>query len=133
MWVASAQMFQWPSRLFVVRTQTGTSVTAQQLVAALQAIEPGVAFGPLRPLDALVSQSQYSSRLIGVVGGGLGFVALVLAAVGISGVVAHAVASRRREFGLRVALGASPRAIGSSIIASALWPVAAGGALGRSL
>jgi predicted permease len=56
--------------------------------------------------------------------------ALVLAAVGIYGVIAHAVAQKRREIGVRLALGARPRTIVVHVLARALAPTAIGAALG---
>jgi putative ABC transport system permease protein len=57
----------------------------------------------------------------------------MLAAVGLHGVVAYGVERRRREIGIRLALGASRRAIASSIVRESGWLVAAGLAAGLVL
>ena len=56
--------------------------------------------------------------------------ALVLAAVGVYGVVAFFVNRMLREIGIRLALGASPRAVLRLIVTQTMWPVAIGAALG---
>ena len=59
--------------------------------------------------------------------------ALALAASGIYGVVAMGVAGRRREIGLRLALGATPPAVSRLVVRQTMWPVLSGGAVGLLL
>jgi ABC-type antimicrobial peptide transport system permease subunit len=58
--------------------------------------------------------------------GGFGVIALLLAAVGIHGVVAWSVERRRREMGVRIALGAVPRGVAGRVVRDAMIPVVAG-------
>ena len=67
-------------------------------------------------LDASVAQPKFRTWLLG----GFGVVALLLAAVGVFGVVSYSVASRTREFGVRAALGASHGSIGRMILKQGL-------------
>jgi len=67
------------------------------------------------------------------VSGGLAFLGIVLAAAGIFGVVLYAVRRRMREFGIRVALGATPATLSRQVLREALWMAAAGVALGGVL
>jgi predicted permease len=60
----------------------------------------------------------------------LGGVALLLACLGIAGTVAYAVSQRTKEIGIRMALGAAPRNVASSMLRKFVWPVAAGLAIG---
>jgi ABC-type antimicrobial peptide transport system permease subunit len=67
-------------------------------------------------LDTSVAQSKFRTWLLTA----FGVVALLLAAVGVFGVVSYSVASRIREFGVRAALGASPASIGRMILMEGL-------------
>ncbi len=102
---------------------------APVLRSTVRAVDPDVAV-PLRTLSELVADSVAGRRFLLVVLAGFAVVALVLAAVGIYGVVSYAVARRTREMGIRLALGAAPRSVRSLVLRGALLPVAAGVALG---
>lgn len=73
-----------------------------------------------------VDPSAFRSRLLVVVAA----VALLLAVVGIAGVVSHGAARRQREMGIRAALGAPPGTIVRLVIRAGLWPVGVGALLG---
>lgn len=93
--------------------------------ATVRAADPDVAV-PLRVLQELVSDSVAQRRFLLFVLAGFGGVALVLAGVGIYGVVSWGVARRTREMGIRLALGAAPASVRSLVLGGALRPVAAG-------
>ena len=65
--------------------------------------------------------------------GVLGALALLLAAIGVYGVVSHAVASRTRELGIRLSLGATPRAVTALAVRGGMVLVLTGGVLGLLL
>ena len=125
----------WPWGMLVVRTRdAGRGIPA--LAAAVRSVEPGLlpagvrgeaAFGVMD--DAVASRLEprrFSMSLIGI----FAICALVLAAMGMYGVVAHGIARRTREIGVRKALGATDRAIASAIVRESLVVIGAGVALG---
>jgi predicted permease len=82
------------------------------------------------PLDTVVSIGLFPSRFAASIAGSLGTVGLLLAALGLYGIVAFSVASRTREIGIRLALGASARNVVGLVARQAGLLVGAGLALG---
>ena len=87
----------------------------------------------VQTLDAYFSVSLYPFRLLDVVVGACGVLALFLAAIGIYGIVAYSVAQRYREVGIRMALGALTRDILALVVRQGMMPVAYGVAAGLVL
>jgi ABC-type antimicrobial peptide transport system permease subunit len=84
----------------------------------------------VQPLSANVGLLQTLSRIAAGVGGILSLLAAVLAAIGVYGVVAYVVSRRRREVGVRMALGASGRDVQRLILRQTLRPILIGVSLG---
>jgi ABC-type antimicrobial peptide transport system permease subunit len=81
-------------------------------------------------LESQIDESIYQDRLLATVSGFFGALALLLAAVGLYGVVAYGAAQRSHEIGVRLALGAEPRDVLWMVLRGALWLVAMGLAIG---
>jgi ABC-type antimicrobial peptide transport system permease subunit len=81
-------------------------------------------------VEAGLAQWQANSRLIASLSTGVALLALVLAAIGVYAVVAYAVTRRRREVGIRLALGATARDVQVLLARQTLTPVAIGVAFG---
>jgi ABC-type antimicrobial peptide transport system permease subunit len=112
------------------------NVPAQALVesvrAALQRVNGNLNF-VFRPLDAAIAETVARERAMAMLSTLFGVLAAILAAVGLHGVVAYAVERRRREIGIRLALGATRRGIVSSVLRESGLLVAAGLAVGLAL
>jgi ABC-type antimicrobial peptide transport system permease subunit len=118
------------SMTFVVHTDQ----TAQRLIPTVQReltlLEPRLVIGGLESFDALLGETIAGRRyVLGILGGFSGF-ALLLAMVGIYGVLSYAVSLRTAEVGVRMALGASRGAVVSMILGQGLRVVATGLVLG---
>jgi predicted permease len=103
---------------------------ARSLREAVWAIDPNVPVSQMRTLDAIASTALAQPRLLLTLFGAFAGVGLTLGLVGIYGVVANGVASRTREIGVRVALGASPSGVVSLVLRQGLVTAGLGVAIG---
>jgi predicted permease len=113
-----------------VRVRGDNVAAAQSLRRALQPLMPGAGYLSARSFDELVAPSMRSWRLGATMFATFGGLALLLAALGLYGVISHSVAQRTHEMGVRVALGARARDVATLVINESLKVVAAGVVLG---
>jgi len=116
----------------VVRSAADPKAIASAVRAAIQSADPNVPILALRPMTQVVSDSVEARRFQALLAGTFASSALLLAAIGIFGVVAYSAERRRQELGIRVALGASRSSLLRLILNQGMAPVIAGFLLGMA-
>ncbi|HSR70326.1 MAG TPA: ABC transporter permease [Acidobacteriota bacterium] len=125
------QFPRWGTHV-VVRQDSSLEGMVQALTAKLEAVEPELSISSVRPLSAAIQSQLAPTRFHLTLLGSFAFLAVALAAVGIFGVISHAVNRRRHEMGVRQALGASRMRIAATVLAWAGRPAAAGMVIGAA-
>ncbi len=125
-------MTQQPSRnmALVVKSALEPQTLVAQVRAATRAVDPEQPMADVRTMDQWIGRSLGTRRAPTLLLTLFGAVALLLSGIGIYGVVAFGVAQRVREFGIRQALGADPRAIVRMVLGQGVRTAVAGVTLG---
>jgi predicted permease len=110
----------------VVRSRLPFATVASQVDASLRPIEPNLPKGGLRPLQQLVDKAVSPRRFIVLLLSGFSAFAVVLASLGIYGVISYSVGQRTKEIGIRMALGASTGEVQRRIVLQTLGLAALG-------
>ena len=115
-----------PFGFLVVRTALDPGTLAAALRHQVQLLAPTIAVHDVATMDERVARSVASRRFGMVLVGSLAVLALILAAVGLYGVLAHAVLERTREIGIRMALGARSETVVALVVRQSFAMVIAG-------
>jgi predicted permease len=118
------------SIFIVTRTSQRPEAFAETLRKLVRAAHPALAVDNIRSMDTRIADSLITRRSPALLAGIFAVVALLLAAIGTYGVLSYAVAQRRREIGIRMALGAQREQIRTQFLSLGLRLLAAGTILG---
>jgi predicted permease len=120
---------EWRMNL-LVRGTGGPGALARTIEPVVRAAMPGSAYEP-ESLATQVGSTLVRERVLALLATGFGLLALLLAAIGLYGLVAYGVTLRTREFGVRLALGARRREILALVVSGAARLVAVGASIGQ--
>jgi putative ABC transport system permease protein len=121
---------RWNPMSIVVRTEAEPTAMIASARATLRAIDPAIPFYGVTTVDELLDTTLGSRRFMMFLVTSFATIALVLASVGLFGVMAYLVAQRAREIGIRLALGARPADVFRSVIGRGFALAAIGATLG---
>jgi predicted permease len=113
-----------------VRTSRPTTQVLDPMNAALREMDPALPFYDVQTMEARLAGQTTTARLLIAIMGTFAALGLLLAAVGIYGVVAFAVGQRGREIAVHMALGATPGGIARRVVRQGLAPVLVGVVVG---
>jgi putative ABC transport system permease protein len=118
---------------FMVRSPQPSAALIPEMRRVIWQADPKVAIPAINSLDDAVNESVSSERFQAIVLTSFGAVALLLASLGVYGVLAYSVSLRRQEFGIRIALGSGKDALVRLVLRQAAVPVLLGTGAGLSM
>jgi predicted permease len=125
----------------LARSSLDTGAVAARLRADITALDPDLPLFDVRTLDASLAFDRWPTRVFGTMFSAFAAMALLLAAIGLYGVTAYSISQRRREIGIRAALGARAgqmvwtvmRRAAGQVVAGLLLGIGGAVAMGRAL
>lgn len=133
-YVPNLQKVDGPGRMMVeVRTLADPSTVLLEVRRVVESLDRDLPMIDVRTMKDQVQSTLANERALAQLAGGFSLLALVLATIGIYGMMAYAVTRRTAEIGLRIALGAQTRQVLSRVLREAFWLTSAGIVLGLSV
>jgi putative ABC transport system permease protein len=123
----------WPNVYLIARTKDDTRALTSVLPRRIAQLDPGIVVSAVKSLDDVVLDAAAQPRLRTLLTAGLATLTLLLAAVGLYGVISRSVTQRTNEFGIRMALGATPIDIIRMVVGEGMVLAVFGVALGSAL
>jgi predicted permease len=135
LWSAAPRLAYFPvaqqrNPLFSLQVHAHPELPASRLREAIADVAPDLPVLSVRSLEEQVERSLRQERLLSQLTGFFGLLALLLAAIGLYGVLAYGVSQRTNEIGIRMALGAEPNQVLGTVLGSAMGWVGTGIAIG---
>lgn len=126
---------QWTQdeMVLAVRSELGTEALVAPVIEAIRSVDSEQSVYDVRTMTQIIDQSQAKRRLATMLMIGFGGASLLLVAVGIYGVVAFGVTQRMREFGIRMAIGATRREVTRLVVWQGTSMALVGSAVGLVL
>jgi predicted permease len=118
------------SPVFLVRSSQAMQALGPELRQALWSVDPDISIPTVISLDSQLDESIATEKFQTVILSSFGGAALLLAVLGIYGVLAYSVSLRTQEFGIRIALGSSRARLVRQVLLDAAYPMAGGIAAG---
>jgi predicted permease len=110
----------------IARTRGNATALLRDMRRELLALEPNLVFVENQTMEAEAEQTLFPARASAWLVSGVGLIAMLLAAIGLYGVIAYSVARRTREIGIRMALGARPLSVVRLVMQQGLLVAVAG-------
>jgi len=129
MYYPSAQ-WEFESAYVAIRVQGAPAGFENPVRQAVASVDAETGIDEMKSMDALMNETLWQQRSWGFVLAGFAATTLLLAAVGLYGVMAYSVSLRRTEIGIRAALGATPGTIFGEVTREGVYLAAAGAAIG---
>jgi predicted permease len=119
--------------LLTARSSLPSDRLVHAMRVAIGTLDPGLALYQTQSLEDMLAMQRLPNRIAAMALGGFGALALLLAVTGLHGVVTQTVARRRREIGIRVAIGATPAHVLRLVLTRTLMLLACGAVTGAAL
>jgi ABC-type antimicrobial peptide transport system permease subunit len=110
----------------VVRSTSDSAAVVNGVRAAVREVDASAAISGISSMQTVVDRTIAQPRLLAWMFGAFATLALVVAAVGVYAVTSYVVGARTAEFGVRIALGATPYDVTRLVVAGGAWTIAAG-------
>jgi putative ABC transport system permease protein len=131
--VPLAQHYEWRAPVIILARSGDAATAVTTLRSVVRQVDPFLAVSAAGTADVMLAGPLFLLRVIALLAASLGGLALVLAMAGLFGVLSHVVDRRRREIGIRLAIGAERRDVVRMILRDGLRPVLKGLVLGLAI